>query len=305
MSTLAATSSLNRPPFPHCVLLTHCLQFDILWPLLTVIETLLFYCRIKGVPPGQMRDLATDTAFAVDLGHVPNRLVGKLSGGMKRRVSLAISLIGNPRVIFLDEPTTGLDPETKRAMWSLIDMAKADRCIILTTHSMEEADALCGRIGIMAYGRLRCLGSSLHLKNKFGAGYKLDVDTESGSDSLTKAMEFVTSSIPSSTKLGVDAGTVTFHMPIDKVKLSKLFTIMEQRPASAGIKDWALRQTSMEEVFLHIALAAEEERANSALTTIKVASLPPSPPASDSRVAPGPPHSDNETTTAVQVLQDV
>ena len=76
---------------------------------------------------------------------------------------------------FQDEPTTGLDPETKRAMWSLIDIAKAGRSIVLTTHSMEEADALCGRIGIMAYGRLRCLGPSLHLKRRFGDGFRVEV----------------------------------------------------------------------------------------------------------------------------------
>ena len=102
--------------------------------------------------------------MAVELGYAADRLVSRISGGMKRRVSLAIALLAEPSVIFLDEPTTGLDPETKRAMWSLIDIAKAGRSIVLTTHSMEEADALCGRIGIMAYGSLRCLGPSLHLK---------------------------------------------------------------------------------------------------------------------------------------------
>ena len=92
-------------------------------------------------------------------------------------MSFAVSLIGNPRVVFLDEPTTGLDPETKRSMWSLVDAAKPGRSIVLTTHSMEEADALCGRIGIMAYGRMRCLGTSLHLKDKFGDGYTVKVVT--------------------------------------------------------------------------------------------------------------------------------
>merc|ERR550514_121253 len=104
-----------------------CPQFDILWPLLTVVETLRFYCKLKAVPKGQWHQTAVDAAFSVDLGHAKGRRVGRLSGGMKRRVSLAISLIGNPKVIFLDEPTTGLDPETKRNMWTLIGLAKPSR----------------------------------------------------------------------------------------------------------------------------------------------------------------------------------
>jgi ABC-type Na+ transport system ATPase subunit NatA len=119
-----------------------CPQFDILWPLLTVKETLRFYCLMKGATPSAAGEQAQLHARSVDLMHVSSRMVGKLSGGMKRRVSLAISLVGDPKVVFLDEPTTGLDPETKRAMWSLVDSAKACRSIVLTTHSMEEADAL-------------------------------------------------------------------------------------------------------------------------------------------------------------------
>ena len=73
--------------------------------------------------------------------------------------------MGDPAVVFLDEPTTGLDPQTKRAMWTLVDNATEGRVVVLTTHSMEEADALCGRIGIMAHGSLRCLGRLQHWKH--------------------------------------------------------------------------------------------------------------------------------------------
>ena len=130
-------------------------QFDILWPQLTVRETLKFYAQIKGLPAEAWEAEATRAARSVELLHAQHRQVARLSGGMKRRVSFAIALIAQPRVIFLDEPTTGLDPETKRHMWGLVDAAKAGRSIILTTHSMEEADALSNRIGIMAYGALR------------------------------------------------------------------------------------------------------------------------------------------------------
>jgi len=267
-----------------------CPQFDILWPLLSVVETLMFYCKVKGVPKAEQREMSLQAADNVDLGHVPQRFVGRLSGGMKRRVSLAISLIGDPKVVFLDEPTTGLDPETKRLMWSLVDMFKANRVIVLTTHSMEEADALCGRIGIMAYGKLRCLGTSLHLKNKFGDGYKIEVTHEDGK--ATMASEFVQALVPKARKVADFAGVITFQVPVKDLRLSELFEAMESRPDTTGIIDWALRQTSMEEVFLKVAHAAEVTKlAEMGGVVVKAdeTSVPPSPPASDRRVAPGPP----------------
>ena len=92
------------------------------------------------------------------------------SGGMKRRLSFAVACIGDPRVLMLDEPTTGMDPMTRRFVWDYVHETKRRRVVLLTTHSMEEADALGDRIGIMSQGALVALGTSLHLKNKFGDG---------------------------------------------------------------------------------------------------------------------------------------
>lgn len=104
-----------------------------------------------------------------------------LSGGMKRRLSLGISLIGNPKIWLLDEPSTGLSPETRREIWKIIETRKrrsrhlkgVGKSIVITTHSMEEADTLCDRIAILAAGGLQCVGSSSHLKQRFGEGFKL------------------------------------------------------------------------------------------------------------------------------------
>jgi ABC-type multidrug transport system ATPase subunit len=79
------------------------------------------------------------------------------------------------QIIFLDEPTTGMDPVSRRQVWDVIESVKRERCVVLTTHSMEEADILGDTIGIMAKGRLRCIGNSVHLKSKFGAGYEITV----------------------------------------------------------------------------------------------------------------------------------
>jgi len=97
------------------------------------------------------------------------------SGGMRRRLSVAVALLGDPKIVYLDEPTTGMDPISRRYVWDIIQEAKRGRAIVLTTHSMEEADVLGDRIGIMARGRLRALGTPLRLKQRFGTGYRLSV----------------------------------------------------------------------------------------------------------------------------------
>jgi ABC-type multidrug transport system ATPase subunit len=94
---------------------------------------------------------------------------------MRRRLSIGIALVTDPKVLVLDEPTTGLDPDTRNGLWNCINLAAKSRAVLLTTHSMEEADALCQRIGIMCNGSMTCLGTPLHLKNKFGSGYIITV----------------------------------------------------------------------------------------------------------------------------------
>lgn len=101
---------------------------------------------------------------------------------MRRRLSVAIGAIGNPRIIFFDEPTTGMDPVSRHDVWRLMQSLKKDKTIILTTHAMEEADCLADRIAIVVDGRLKCIGSCLNLKNSFGEGYRLSVVCPSGKE---------------------------------------------------------------------------------------------------------------------------
>jgi len=163
-------------------LLGICPQFDVVWDDLTVQEHLLFYARLKGIPKSFERTLVQHIAELTDLDGDPLlKPASALSGGMRRRLSLGISLIGNPSIWLLDEPSTGLSPETRREIWGIIERRKRyskrsggiGKSIVITTHSMEEADTLCDRIAIIAAGNLQCIGSSTHLKLKFGEGFKL------------------------------------------------------------------------------------------------------------------------------------
>ena len=135
-----------------------CPQFDILWPDLTVEEHLLFYARLKGIAPKNESDMVKSAMNEVYLTKFAKYKTRQLSGGMRRRLSVAISLVGDPKIVFLDEPSTGLDPENRRQLWDILAEVRGKRAIIITTHSMEEADVLCHRIGIVMDGVLRCVG---------------------------------------------------------------------------------------------------------------------------------------------------
>ena len=152
-----------------------CPQHDVLWDLLTAREHLELYAGLKKLYGKEMEEEIANRLDDVRLASAADVPCGNYSGGMKRRLSVSVALIGDPKIVFLDEPTTGMDPVSRRQVWNLIERAKKDRIILLTTHSMEEADVLGDRIAIMKGGRLASLGTRLHLKEKYGNGYFVSI----------------------------------------------------------------------------------------------------------------------------------
>lgn len=112
----------------------------------------------------------------IDLYDQKDQPSSSLSGGQKRKLSVAISMIGNSKVIMLDEPTSGMDTTARRRLWEMLKKNKGDKIIILTTHYMDEADILGDRIAIMTEGQVECTGSSLFLKQRYGVGYQLIIE---------------------------------------------------------------------------------------------------------------------------------
>jgi ATP-binding cassette subfamily A (ABC1) protein 3 len=152
----------------------YCPQFDALLDLLTVREHLELYGRLKGVPLGAELDSAVSRMLSqLRLGDYASRLAYTLSGGNKRKLSVAVALMGQPQILILDEPTTGLDVVNRRFLLDVVAEYARAHAVILTTHSMEEVEALCTRVGIMVSGELRCFGPVQHLKNRFGRGVLL------------------------------------------------------------------------------------------------------------------------------------
>lgn len=176
-----------------------CPQHNILFDYLTAREHLEIYASFKGVPEDQIRKRVDKMIFEIELSDIQHQLASTLSGGQKRKLSVGIALIGDSKVIMLDEPTSGMDTTTRRRFWEMVKQYKQDRIIILTTHYMDEADILGDRICIMAEGTVQCCGSSLFLKNRFGVGYNLILAKKS--KDAPKVDKFIKLRIPEAVKL--------------------------------------------------------------------------------------------------------
>ncbi|CAO2045035.1 unnamed protein product [Urochloa humidicola] len=230
-----------------------CPQDDLLWENLTGREHLLFYGRLKKLKGKALAEAIEQSLRSVRLfaRGVPDKLVGKYSGGMKRRLSVAISLIGDPKVVYMDEPSSGLDPASRKDLWKAVKSAKQERTIILTTHSMEEAEVLCDRIGIIANGSLQCIGSSRELKDRYGGSCVLTVTTLAGEEEEVE--ELVRSMLPAANRVYRVSGTQKFEIPKEGMKISEVFRGMEDAKSRLNIVAWGLADTTLEDVFVRVA----------------------------------------------------
>ncbi|KAL8949166.1 MAG: hypothetical protein Q9222_004698 [Ikaeria aurantiellina] len=226
---------------------------------LTVAETLDFYAKVRG---------ATDPTYNIDmvidafgLESYRHRLTHKLSGGTKRRLSLAIALVGNPAVLLLDEPSSGLDAAAKRSMWKALKSLSQGRSIVLTTHSMEEADALADRAGIMS-SRMLTVGEVRELRSKWGEGWSVQVVLKSAPLTTAQEMEGVKGWVREYLREAVVeektcGGLLRFVVPSngscgEHVGIGRLFGLLEGNKEALGIEYYSIGQTTMDEVFVNI-----------------------------------------------------
>ena len=150
-----------------------CPQHDVLFDDLSPIEHLQVFYAFKSGDPSLQNQEIVDLIRDVGLEEDQHKPASSLSGGNRRKLSVAIALCAQSRLVLLDEPTAGMDLGARRAMWDMLKNYRSNRIIILTTHYMDEADVLGDRVAIMARGEMKCIGSPLFLKKRFGAGYKL------------------------------------------------------------------------------------------------------------------------------------
>ncbi|XP_075727970.1 phospholipid-transporting ATPase ABCA3-like isoform X4 [Rhipicephalus microplus] len=234
-----------------------CPQHNVLFDELTVEEHLYFFYSLKDSPDMSWKSHVNDVLVSVDLGEKRSSLAKDLSGGMKRKLSLGNAMIGGSKILILDEPTAGMDPQARRAVWTLLQNLRRSKTILLTTHYMEEADALGDRIAFVAHGKLQCCGSPLFLKKRYGTGYRMRI-AKGSSCSLNVVTEKVTSAIPAA-QLTSDIGheamfNLGFPPASDVIPLLKN---LEQSKESLGIASLGISVTTMEDVFIRVGELAD------------------------------------------------
>lgn len=232
-----------------------CPQHDVLIPDMTVEEHLAFFANIKGCNAEELDVEITKMIESVGLVEKRREFAHNLSGGQKRKLSVAIAFIGNSRVVFLDEPTSGMDPYSRRFTWNVIRQHREGRVIVLTTHFMDEADLLGDRIAIMGDGKLRCVGSPLFLKTKYGVGYNMTIEKQNPITFNTKGVIDIINRYVEDAKILTNVGTeLTVQLPLTSShSFQPLFEQFDNNSESLGIQSYGMSVTTLEEVFIKVA----------------------------------------------------
>ncbi|GLD97436.1 hypothetical protein PINS_up006120 [Pythium insidiosum] len=257
-----------------------CFQHDVLFGDLTVEEHLLLFGQIKGYANEELRAVVDRQIQEVGLTEKRNVFSSALSGGMKRKLSVAVSLLGDSSLVFLDEPTSGMDPYSRRSTWEILLNNRNDRVMVLTTHFMDEADILGDRIAIMAEGELRCCGSSLFLKNRYGAGYNLTLVKDDKVCNDSDVINFISAYVPNAQVLSNVGSEIAFQLPLESSReFATMFGDLDLNLSSLGLLSYGVSVTTLEEVFIKVAEAGDEDDQHTLNKNARVANSPPNSPA--------------------------
>ncbi|XP_046800706.1 retinal-specific phospholipid-transporting ATPase ABCA4 isoform X4 [Gallus gallus] len=276
-----------------------CPQYNILFNHLTVAEHILFYSQLKGRSRDEAEQELEMMLEDMGLTHKRNEEAQNLSGGMQRKLSVAIAFVGEAKVVVLDEPTSGVDPYSRRSIWDLLLKYRSGRTIILSTHHMDEADILGDRIAIISQGKLFCSGSPVFLKNCFGSGFYLTLvrkvkntrtgrsvslcscgsqcscscsscalmdkegtqEQELGGD-LNELAEVINHHIPEAKLIENIGQELVYLLPNKHFKqrsYASLFRELEETLDDLGLSSFGVSDTPLEEVFLKVTAEADPE----------------------------------------------
>jgi ABC-2 type transport system ATP-binding protein len=188
-SVEVAGYSVQKDPERVKEIIGVCPQDTAVYPFLTGRENVELFGRLHSMSKEQLKQTTEDLLEKLSLTQDSKKRLGKYSGGMKRRINLAMALVHNPEIAFLDEPTVAMDPQSRHAVWEFIKELKQRRkTVILTTHYMEEAEFLCDRVGIIDHGRIIALDSPKELMNKYHAKNLEDVFIQLTGKNIREAM---------------------------------------------------------------------------------------------------------------------
>ena len=247
----------------------YCAQFDSLIEELTGRDHLTLFARIKGVSGPRLPELVNELISRLDLQKgIIDRPCKEYSGGNKRKLCVGLALVGEPSIVFLDEPSTGIDPYSRRRLWSLISSSMRGRAVILTSHMMEEVEALCQRIVILSHGRMQAMGSAQQLIARYGDGYEADIQVR-GAQATQAVKDAAVRSLPAAVCLQQDTGNLRYQVSAaaafadgSKVTTGGLFTWLEgikREVAAVETVEYTVRQQTLEQVFLRLAAADKRD----------------------------------------------
>jgi ATP-binding cassette subfamily A (ABC1) protein 3 len=244
--------SITRDKTMACRNLGICMQQDVIWEDISIRDHLLLFGRLRGLHGQKLQDNVDTMLASLGFPEKQHSLAGTLSGGQKRRLCVGISMVGDNPVVFLDEPTAGLDPVSRRQLWELVQANRHNRAILLTTHFMDEADVLGDRIAIVKEGQVRAVGTSRYLKKKFGVGYLLrsslapEVDKNPIVDIIKRHV--------AGAQVVSDAGTeLSLRLPLEAAEnFPTMFEELEGPGKDRGVMSFGIETTTLEEVFMNI-----------------------------------------------------
>uniref|UniRef100_A0A673IZB5 ATP-binding cassette, sub-family A (ABC1), member 12 n=1 Tax=Sinocyclocheilus rhinocerous TaxID=307959 RepID=A0A673IZB5_9TELE len=243
----------------HCrregINIGYCPQVDALDDLLTGEEHLYFYARIRGISKREIDRVVNYLLKKLELNYHRNNTSESYSCGTRRKLSTALALIGNPQILLLDEPSSGMDPRSKRHLWKIISEQVMGKCaVVLTSHSMEECEALCTRLAIMVKGQFKCLGSLQHIKNRFGKGFTVKMYLAGASCDVDMISNFMQQNFPSTFLKDHHSNMVEYHVPVAPGGVASIFGLLESNKAVLQIKHFSVCQTTLDEVFINFAM---------------------------------------------------
>ncbi|XP_065650437.1 ATP-binding cassette sub-family A member 2 isoform X3 [Hydra vulgaris] len=237
----------------------YCPQFDAIDELLTGNELLLYFAQLRGLNMAESIKAANWAIHTLGLSQYKDKRCGDYSGGNKRKLSTAIALIGRPPLIFLDEPTTGMDPGARRFLWNVINsLLKAGKSVVITSHNMEECETLCSQIAIMVNGEFKCIGSPQHLRSKYGVGYIIIIRCYASSFETIDT--FIKSSFANASLQDRHHNMLEYRIPSIALKLSDVFHKLEQLRKTESIDDYSITQTTLDQIFVNFARAQIESQ---------------------------------------------
>ncbi|XP_017494010.1 PREDICTED: ATP-binding cassette sub-family A member 17 isoform X6 [Rhagoletis zephyria] len=232
-------------------LIGYCPQHSVFMPYMTCAEHLNFFAQMRGMSEKEAHKLTAELLIRLNLQDKENDFGNCLSGGMKRRLSLGIAIAGNTKVVILDEPSSGLDIESRRELWDILLKLRKTKAVLITTHHMEEAEVLGDTLAILANGRVHCSGSPLELKLKIGRGYvlKLCINNYQMEQEI---LQIVQQNVPASKILTIVPPAMHISLPYEnKSEYSRVLQKLERRQVELGINSISISDASLEDVFLN------------------------------------------------------